>query len=238
METLNAVPTQKLIKNRFLRALPDLERERLAPHLQRKKFEGDTIYASGQPINGLYFPDEGLLQAHLVQHSSRRAFSVLLGQTALAGIDTIPGTDFLFRKVEVMQTSNGWWLPAEILREEWKARGEFSVLLAKYFEAHSQVLETVCGCRYEHSMEQQLCVWLMLAHDWTHDSTIHLSIDSLANFFDTTYTQTVLALSQLWKRNVLRFNNDSITILDFAGLLDASCSCYSHVQSLSNSAHA
>jgi hypothetical protein len=231
MERIREVRSQDAVRNRLLRALPAVEWQSLQLHLQSKAYVPEELYHAGQPITGLYFPDTGLFCATIHQRSrvADRPLTTLLGNAAITGIDTIPGTDFQYQKVEALSTSSGWWLPAEVLRYEWKARGAFSLTLSKYFDAQTKALQQMMLCRHGHTTEQQLCALLLLAQDWSQSSTIDLSMDALATLLDTTYTQIVLSSSHLWKRGLLRFNNNSITVLNRPSLTQAACSCYSTI---------
>jgi CRP-like cAMP-binding protein len=222
-----AAPSQHNGGNFLLHSLPEREYREIAPLLESIRVEPEQIiYRQGEPIEYVYFPTTAMLSWIGTTQAGERVEVGVVGWEGMLGIPELLGYEVSPYGVEVE-------LPGEVLRvkasrfkREFERLNSIHSLLFRYtYTALTQLAQSnVCG-RY-HTVEERLCRWLLMAHDRTTGDELLLTQEILAGMIGARRPTVSIVSGTLQKAGLIRVSRGRITMLDRAGMEDATCECY------------
>lgn len=152
--------------NRLLAALPADDWERLAPHLSLVQLAlGHVVYESGDQLRSVYFPTDSIISLLYVMEDGASAEIAIVGNEGMVGIAIFMGGETTPSRAIVQSAGHGYRLSASILRQEFSRGGPMQNLLLRYTQALITQMSQTAVCNRHHSIDQQLCRWLLLSID-------------------------------------------------------------------------
>jgi CRP-like cAMP-binding protein len=227
------VPTlpQSSCHNRLLAKLPVEEYERLAPHLEAVTLGlGDIVYQSGGHIDYIYFLTHGIVSLLYTMENGMSAEIGIVGNEGVIGIALFMGGDTMPNRALVQSAGSAVRLKAQFLQDEFKRGGEFHRLLLRYTQGLVTQISQTAVCNRLHSVELQLCRWLLLSHDRLQTNELIMTHDMIANMLGTRREGVTIAAGKLQDAGLINYYRGHITIIDRAGLEAAVCECYKVVK--------
>jgi CRP-like cAMP-binding protein len=222
---------QKSCRNRLLAKLPVEEYERLAPHLQAVNFDlGDIIYQSGGHIDYIYFPTDCIVSLLYTMENGTSAEIGIVGREGVIGIALFMGGDTMPNRALVQSAGASLRMKAQFLRDEFKRGGDFHRLLLRYTQALVTQISQTAVCNRLHSVDQQLCRWLLLSHDRLQTNELVMTHDMIANMLGTRREGVTVAAGKLQDAGLINYYRGRIKIIDRVGLEETVCECYKVVK--------
>jgi CRP-like cAMP-binding protein len=216
------------IKNRILAALPRREYERLLPDLEPISLPLDvTLYKSGDFIEYVYFPNEGVVS--LITHmKSGIAIEVgLIGADGMVGIPVLLGDKIAFEEAVVQIEGNALRMKSEKLKNRLKkAHNPLLTHLLLYTRTLMKQVAQTAACNRLHTVEERLARWLLMCHDRVESNELPLTQDFIANMLGTRRASVSSAASGLQEEGVIRYSRGRITVLNRPKLESSACECY------------
>jgi CRP-like cAMP-binding protein len=226
-ETLYPYPTQ----NRLLAALPETEWLSWRQQIERVEMPlGQVICESGSTLSHVYFPTTAIVSLLHVMANGASAEIAVVGYEGIVGISLFMGGGSTPSRAVVQSAGRGLRLKAEIMKEGFDRSGPVLHLLLRYTQALITQMAQTAVCNRHHSLDQQLCRWLLLSLDRLRSNELLMTQELIANMLGVRregVTENALKLQQL---GLIRYVRGHITVLDRAGLEARSCECYSVVK--------
>ncbi|MGZ5802452.1 MAG: Crp/Fnr family transcriptional regulator [Burkholderiaceae bacterium] len=218
-------------KNHLLAALLDADFDRISPHLELvPMLLGDVLYESGGKLSHVYFPTTSIISLHYVLENGGSSEMAGVGNEGVLGISLFMGGNTTPSRAIVQTSGHGYRLKASILMEEFNRGGPVMRLLLRYTQALMTQMSQTGVCNRHHSVEQQLCRWLLLTLDRlpTHDLTITQEL--IANMLGVRREGVTEAAGRLQGYGYISYRRGHITVLDRTGLEKDVCECYGVVK--------
>src|SRR5438105_3760895 len=169
-------------QNHLLAALPAAEFARLAAHLELVPMRlGDMLYAPGQQLQHAYFPTTAIVSLHYVMESGASTESAGVGNEGVVGISLFMGGDTTPSSAVVQTAGHGYRLESRLLKQEFDRAGLMQRLLLRYTQALITQMTQTAACNRHHSVEQQLCSWLLLTLDRVHSREFTMTQELVAS---------------------------------------------------------
>jgi len=221
-------PTQNLL----LAALPADVFERLKPNLEPVALPlGKVIYESGVELKHVYFPTSGCIISMLyVMADGSSAEIAVVGDEGVVGIALFMGGDTTPSRALVQSAGQGFRLEARALQAEFGRHSSLQVLLLRYTQALITQMSQTAVCNRHHSLEQQLCRWLLLSQDRLPTNQLTMTQELIANMLGVRREGVTQAAGRLQTAGLIRYNRGRITIVDRSGLEALVCECYAVVK--------
>lgn len=220
-------------KNHFLAALPADIQDRLFPHLELTPLPfGKILYETGDTVREVYFPTDAIVSLLYKMQSGESAGISMVGNEGLVGVGLIMGEDITSNRVIVQSAGNSYRLPSQHLTDEFNRHGDLLLLSLLYAQTViTQMAQTVV-CNRHHSIEQQLCRWLLMSLDRLpgNRSTMAVTQKLIANMLGVRREGITDATGKLQKRGVIEHSRGHITVLSRPGLEQTCCECYTVVK--------
>src|SRR5205085_4087425 len=214
-------------KNRLLAALPPDEVERLLPTFQQIFFSlGDAVYEFSGHLDYVYFPTTTIVSLLYTMENGATAEMGLTGNDGVVGIALFMGGGTMPNRAVVQSAGGAVRMKARVLQDEFARGGKFQYLLLRYTQALITQISQTAVCNRLHSVEQQLCRWLLLSHDRVKASELLMTQEFLANMLGGRRESVTLAAGRLQNAGLIHYSRGHITILDRPGLESAVCECY------------
>ncbi|AXS83762.1 Crp/Fnr family transcriptional regulator [Marinobacter sp. Arc7-DN-1] len=214
-------------QNHLLAALPKSARERIFPKLKLVELNlGDVIYESGQPIEFVYFPTNCIISLLYVMINGSSAEISVVGNEGMAGIAVFMGGDSTPSRTVVQSRGFAYRLPAPELKAEFNNSPEVRVLALRYTQALITQMSQTAVCNRHHSIDQQLCRWLLLSLDRLPDNRLAMTQELIANMLGVRREGVTEAAGKLQKLGVIEYHRGHITVIDQPGLEALCCECY------------
>jgi CRP-like cAMP-binding protein len=218
-------------RNKLLAALPDADFERLRPHLEPSSLPlGLTLYGSGVRMTHVYFPTEGIVSLLYVMESGASAEIALTGNEGLVGISLFMGGESTPSSALVQSAGHAYRLGAQTLQREFERGGQLQHLLLRYTQALITQMAQTAVCNRHHSLEQQLCRWLLLSLDRVPSNELHMTQELIANMLGVRREGVTEAARRLQDAGLIRYQRGQITVLDRPRLEQRVCECYAVVK--------
>lgn len=215
------------LQNYLLAALPQDVYESLLPHLEPVSFTlGEVIYESGGQITHVYFPTSSIVSLLYLMANGMTAEIGVVGYEGVVGIALFLGGDTMPNRAVVQSAGDAYKMKAQILRQEFERGGELQLLLLRYTQALFTQISQTAVCNRLHTVEQQLCRWLLLSHDRLRSDQLVMTQDLISNMLGVRREGVTLAARQLKDRGLISYVRGTITLLDRAGLEATVCECY------------
>jgi CRP-like cAMP-binding protein len=218
-------------QNHLLAALPTAEFERLAPHLELvPMLLGETLYEPGGRMQHVYFPTTAIVSLLYVMESGASAEIAGVGNEGILGISLFMGGETTPSSAVVQTAGHGYRLPARLLKEEFSRGGLVQRLLLRYTQALLTQMCQTAACNRHHSIEQQLCRWLLLTLDRLPSSELIMTQELVANALGVRREGITDAAGRLQRAGLIRYRRGHITVLQRSGLEAGACECYAVVR--------
>jgi CRP-like cAMP-binding protein len=217
--------------NRLLAALSSAERARLDPHLQPVPLPlGKVLHESGDVLRHVYFPTDAIVSLLHVLHDGASAEISVVGNDGLIGIALFMGGETTSTRAIVQSAGSAYQLSGPQLKEEFHRGGNLQRLLLRYTQALITQMAQTAVCNRHHSVDQQLCRWLLLSLDRLSSSHLTMTQELIANMLGVRREGVTDAAGKLQKLGVIRYARGQITVLDRLMLERLCCECYAVVR--------
>ncbi|MDB5810899.1 MAG: Crp/Fnr family transcriptional regulator [Betaproteobacteria bacterium] len=218
-------------QNHLLAALPDAEFNRLATALEAvPMLLGETLYEPGGQLAHVYFPTTAIVSLLYVMESGVSTESASVGNEGVLGISLFMGGDTTPSSAVVQTAGQGYRLPAVLLKEEFNRGGPVQRLLLRYTQALVTQMFQTGACNRHHSIEQQLCRWLLLTLDRMPTNELVITQELVANALGVRREGVTEAAGNLQRAGIISYRRGHISVLKRAGLETGSCECYAVVK--------
>ena len=225
------VPVNNPLQNHLLAALPAAEFERLLPHLELVPMRlGEVLYESGGRLQHVYFPITSIISLHYVMENGSSAEVAGVGNEGILGVSLYMGGDTTPSRALVQTAGHGYRLKATLLLEEFNRSGPLMRLLLRYSQALITQMAQTGACNRHHSVEQQLCRWLLLTLDRMTSNDLVMTQELIASMLGVRRESVTDAAGTLKQRGVISYRRGHITVLDRVGLNTHVCECYKVVK--------
>ena len=214
-------------KNRLLAALPPDEIERLLPTFQKISFSlGDVVYESSGHLDYVYFPTTAIISLLYTMENGSTAEMGLTGNDGVVGIALFMGGGTMPNRAVVQSAGDAIRMKAKVLQAEFASGGEFQRLLLRYTQALITQISQTAVCNRLHSVEQQLCRWLLLSHDRVPTDELIMTQELIADMLGVRREGVTVAAGHLQDIEAISYVRGRIQIMDRQKLEDTACECY------------
>jgi CRP-like cAMP-binding protein len=218
-------------QNHILAALPAAEFERLAPHLELVPMRlGETLYEPGGQLQHVYFPTTAIVSLLYVLESGSSAEIAGVGNEGILGISLFMGGDTTPSSAVVQTAGHGYRLKAKLLKDEFNRAGLVQRLLLRYTQALLTQMCQTAACNRHHSIEQQLCRWLLLTLDRLPSNELIMTQELVAAALGVRREGITEAAGKLQRAGLIRYRRGHIAVLERSGLEAGACECYAVVK--------
>jgi CRP-like cAMP-binding protein len=222
-----ALPQQ----NHILNALPPAERERLFPHLKRVALPlGLVLYEAGDALRHIYFPTDSIVSLLYVLENGSSAEICVVGNDGVIGVALFMGGETTTSRAIVQSGGSAYRLTGRRLKQEFERQGETMHILLRYTQSLITQMAQTAVCNRHHTVDQQLCRWLLLSLDRLPDNKLAMTQELIANMLGVRREGVTDAAGKLQKLGVITYKRGLITVLDRPRLEKLSCECYSVVK--------
>jgi CRP-like cAMP-binding protein len=207
--------------------LPREEYGRLLPHLKPASFAlGEVVYESGGQMDHIYFPTTAIVSLLYVMGDGSSAEMGVAGCEGLVGVALFMGGNTMPNRAVVQSAGEALRMKSGVLRGEFARGGEFQRLLLRYTQALMTQMSQTAVCNRLHTIEQQLCRWLLLSHDRLEADELVMTQELIANMLGVRREGVTHAARRLQERGLISYVRGRIRILDRGGLEGVVCECY------------
>ena len=214
-------------KNYLLAALPAGEFKRVQSNLSPVSFKlGEVLYESGDKMNYVYFPTTAIVSLLYVMENGATAEIGIVGNDGLIGVSLFMGGDTTTSRAIIQSAGDAFKMNAKDLKDAFALGGAFQQMLLRYTQALITQISQTAVCNRLHSVEQQLCRWLLLSHDRLESDKLVMTHDLISNMLGVRREGVTLAAQKLAKRKLIKNVRGTITVIDRQGLEEAVCECY------------
>jgi len=218
-------------QNHLLNALPTGDYERLAPFLELVPMRlGDVLYEPGIRMRYVYFPTTSIVSLLYVMEDGASAEIAIVGNEGILGISLFMGGETTPSRAVVQGAGFGFRLKAQLLKDEFGRFGPMLRLLLRYTQALITQMSQTAVCNRHHSVDQQLCRWLLLSLDRLATNELVMTQELIANMLGVRREGVTEAAGKLQGAGLIRYRRGRIVVLDRPGLEARSCECYQVVK--------
>ena len=218
-------------QNDLLAALPASEWERWLPQLEVVEMPlGKVLYESGSKMTHVYFPTTSIVSLLYVMEDGASAEIAVVGHEGIVGISLFMGGSSTPSRAVVQSAGIGYRLRASLMMQEFNRAGPVLHLLLRYTQALITQMAQTAVCNRHHSLDQQLCRWLLLSLDRLNSNDLVMTQELIANMLGVRREGVTEAAGQLQDAGLIRYRRGHITVLDRAGLEQRTCECYAVVK--------
>jgi CRP-like cAMP-binding protein len=229
------IPTHSTTTSRLLAALPQVEFERLRPHLEPVHFRaGKLIYDIDDPIQHVYFPTCGMVSLLSMTETGSRVEVGMIGSEGMVGLAIILGVARTPYRVEAQLTADTLRLRVAILIDELRRGGHLRALLLRYTYTVLKQITQSAVCNRFHTTEERFCRWLLTARGCAQTDSFHLTQESMSHMLGVPRTSVTMIAGRLQQLRLIAYSRGRITILDRPGLRRAACECHDIIQDTIN----
>jgi CRP-like cAMP-binding protein len=218
-------------QNHLLAALPAEEFERLAGHLQLVPMPlGEILYEPGGQLQHAYFPTTAIVSLHYVTESGASAEIAGVGNEGVVGISLFMGGQTTPSSAVVQTAGHAYRLPRHLLKQEFDRTGPVLQLLLRYTQALITQMTQTAVCNRHHSVEQQLCRWLLMTLDRVPSGQLVMTQELVARMLGVRREGITEAAGKLQHAGLIRYRRGHIAVLERTGLETRACECYAVVK--------
>ena len=227
MDILSSEP----IKNHLLAALPHAEAQRWLPLLEPVDLPlGEVLYESGTTLSHVYFPTTAIISLLYVMENGASAEIAVVGNEGIVGISLFMGGESTSSRAVVQSAGKGFRLKAQLMKQEFNRAGPVLHLLLRYTQALITQMSQTAVCNRHHSLDQQLCRWLLLSLDRLEGNQLVMTQELIANMLGVRREGVTEGALKLQHAGLIQYARGHITVLDRAALEERSCECYAVVK--------
>jgi CRP-like cAMP-binding protein len=218
-------------QNRLLAALPDAEWARWLPQLEPVDLPlGKVLYEPGSTLSHVYFPTTSIISLLYVMEDGASAEIAVVGDEGIVGISLFMGGESTPSRAVVQSAGKGFRLNAGLMLQEFNRAGPVLHLLLRYTQALITQMSQTAVCNRHHSLDQQLCRWLLLSLDRLQSVELVMTQELIANMLGVRREGVTEAAGHLQKAGLIRYQRGHITVLDRHKLEKRACECYAVVK--------
>jgi CRP-like cAMP-binding protein len=218
-------------KNHLLRMLPDAEWQRWLPQLEWVDMPlGQVLYESGNTLSHVYFPITAIVSLLYVMENGASAEIAVVGNEGIVGISLFMGGESTPSRAVVQSAGQGFRLKAQMMKDEFNRAGPVLHLLLRYTQALITQMAQTAVCNRHHSLDQQLCRWLLLSLDRLQGNELVMTQELIANMLGVRREGVTEGALKLQKAGLIRYARGRISVLDREGLEKRTCECYAVVK--------
>lgn len=236
-EKVTLIATQpNFNQNHLLAALPKAVIERLAPHLELVSIAlGEVLQESGDPLLTVYFPTTAIISLHYVTENGASTEIAGVGNEGVLGISLLMGSHTSPNMATVQTAGNTFRLKKRFILDEFnrvggRRKGALHNLMLRYTQALMTQIAQTAVCNRHHSIEQQLCRWLLLTLDRLPTNELTITQELIAGMLGVRREGVTEAAGKLQKAGLISYRRGHITVLDRTGLESVTCECYQVVR--------
>jgi CRP-like cAMP-binding protein len=227
VNTLAPDPTE----NHLLACLPDTEWQRWLPELERVEMPlGQVLYESGGTLSHVYFPTTAIVSLLYVMENGASAEIAVVGNEGIVGISLFMGGDSTSSRAVVQSAGMGLRLKAQAMKDDFNRAGPVLHLLLRYTQALITQMAQTAVCNRHHSLDQQLCRWLLLSLDRLQGNELVMTQELIANMLGVRREGVTEGALKLQQAGLIRYARGHISVLNRDGLEKRSCECYAVVK--------
>jgi CRP-like cAMP-binding protein len=220
-------PTQ----NQLLAALPPAEFERLSGHMELVPMAlGEVLYEPGGQLQHAHFPTTAIVSLHYVTESGASAEIAGVGNEGVVGISLFMGGDTTPSSAAVQTAGHAYRLPRRLLKQEFDRAGPLLQLLLRYTQALITQMTQTAVCNRHHTVDQQLCRWLLMTLDRVPSGQLVMTQELVANMLGVRREGITVAAGKLQEAGLIRYRRGHIAVLERSGLETRCCECYAVVK--------
>src|SRR6187549_1211768 len=209
------MPTPNPKKNLLLDALSAAELKRIRPHLEPvPMLLGEVIYESGRHIDHVYFPADSIVSLLYVLENGASAEIAVVGNDGVVGISLFMGGETTPSRAVVQSAGHAFRMPGEIMKREFNRGGTMQHLLLRYTQALITQMAQTAVCNRHHSVDQQLCRWLLLSLDRLPTLELVMTQELIANMLGVRREGVTAAAGKLQDAGVIEYRRGRIKVLD------------------------
>jgi CRP-like cAMP-binding protein len=224
-------PSLDPLTNRLLAALPPGEWARWQPQLEPVTMPlGQVLSESGVAMTHVYFPATSIVSLLYVMADGASAEIAVIGNEGLVGISLFMGGETTPSRCVVQSAGAGFRMRGQMLKDEFSRSPAVLHLLLRYTQALITQMAQTAACNRHHSLDQQLCRWLLLSLDRLPANELVMTQELIANMLGVRREGVTEAALNLQRAGLIRYQRGHITVLDRAGLEQRTCECYSVVR--------
>ena len=218
-------------KNALLAALPEAEWQRWSPQLEWVDLPlGHVLCESGSPLSHVYFPTTGIVSLLYVMESGASAEIAVVGNEGVFGISLFMGGQTTPGRAVVQSAGQGFRLAASAIQREFEEPGPVMHVLLRYTQALITQMAQTAACNRHHSLDQQLCRWLLLSLDRLSGNELLMTQELISNMLGVRRESVTEAALHLQAAGLIRYARGRISVLSREGLEKRSCECYAVVK--------
>jgi CRP-like cAMP-binding protein len=218
-------------KNHLLESLPEAEWKRLEPVLEEVDLPlGMVLYESGSTLSHVYFPTTAIVSLLYVMENGSSAEIAVVGNEGIVGVALFMGGESTPSRAVVQSAGKGYRLGAARMKTEFNLAGPVLHLLLRYTQALLTQMAQTAVCNRHHSLDQQLCRWLLLSLDRLHGNELVMTQELIANMLGVRREGVTEAAGRLQGYGYISYRRGHITVLDRKGLESDVCECYAVVK--------
>jgi len=214
-------------QNYLLASLPDDEFARLAPNLERVGFErSDIVYSFGEKLHYVYFPTTATASLLCIMDDGTSVEVAGVGNEGILGASIFFGSDTSLTQATILNSGFGYRLSTKCLKQEFERNGALQYRLMRYTQTLIGQMAQTTGCTRRHSVEQQLCRWLLLNLDRSPSDNLLMTQELIAGMLGVRRESITEAARKLQLAGYINYSRGHIEVLDRTGLESQACACY------------
>ena len=218
-------------KNRLLAALGDEELRRFQPLLEPIDLPlGHVLYESGKTLSHVYFPTTAIVSLLYVLENGASAEIAVVGNEGLVGVSLFMGGGSTPSRAVVQSAGHGYRLKAKDMKDEFGRGGPVMHLVLRYTQALITQMSQTAVCNRHHTLDQQLCRWLLLSLDRIEGGELVMTQELIANMLGVRREGVTESAAKLQNADLIKYSRGHITVLDRVGLEHRTCECYAVVK--------
>jgi CRP-like cAMP-binding protein len=218
-------------QNHLLAALPEADFGRLEPQLKVTEMPlGTVLYESGTMLDQVYFPTTSIVSLLYVMADGASAEIAVVGNEGVVGVSLFMGGESTPSRAVVQSSGHAYRLSGQLLKEEFNRAGAMQHLLLRYTQALLTQMAQTAVCNRHHSLDQQLCRWLLLSLDRLNSNQLDMTQELIANMLGVRREGVTETAGRLQTAGLIQYRRGHITVLDRAGLENRTCECYAVVK--------
>jgi CRP-like cAMP-binding protein len=218
-------------QNHLLAVLPESERRRLLSHLELVPLPlGKALYESGDQLSHVYFPTTAIVSLLYELQNGSSAEIAVVGYEGIVGIALFMGGDTMPNRAVVQSAGQAYRLQGQVLKQEFNRAGGLQHLLLRYTMAMLTQMAQTAVCNRHHTVDQQLCRWLLLSLDRLPSNELSMTQELIANMLGVRREGVTEAAGKLQSAGLIHYGRGRITVLDRPGLEARVCECYEVVR--------
>jgi CRP-like cAMP-binding protein len=218
-------------KNQLLAALPEAELQRWLPHLEYVDMRlGEVLYEAGSTLTHVYFPTTAIVSLLYVMQNGESAEIAVVGNDGLVGVSLFMGGDSTSSRALIQSAGGAFRLPAQLMKAEFDRGGPVLHLFLRYTQALITQMVQTAACNRHHSLDQQLCRWLLLSLDRLQGTEMVMTQALIAHMLGVPLNGATEGALKLQTAGLIDYTKGRIRVLDRGGLEKRTCECYAVVK--------